>query len=1278
MNKFFTKLAAAFVGMAMAVGVGVAVGNRSDVKAVKAETSSGTASFNLGSNANVTNRWAPGKGSSASYSNSSIATAWAKPNPDSGSHTYTDTMANADGNGQKWTVTYSYSGAYSVSYTGGAAGTANMQFGKGSNPPTTMTFVSTAFTKAMRLSSFSCKYGNASNTSTVKGSLYYDSTLIVAGNATAVGSGDTTETVSYTTGTLIIPAGSSLKVAFSDMAHGMKVYEVSYTLANAESYTVTYNKNDDGASGTIPNGTGASITIAECTMTPPEGKLFFEWNTQPNGQGSSYLPGTTVTANLDLYAIWTNKKSVTYHPNSEEGDSDYVQYFASGADVTIIDNTAETSNFTVPSGYAFNGWNTAANGSGVAKAAGDVLEDQDSNLEFYAQWQQMPTVVYNDNGKTGGSVPTDSNSPYIYNSEVTVLGNTGSLVKTGYEFSGWNTAPNGSGTTYYPGNVFNITESTILYAKWVKLSTSVTFTYGTDVTDSTTLSKTENGKTVSLSIGAEEGTFNTNGNNAYKVFKGKDLTISSAYPIAKIYFTCTANGSAQYGPGCFVTKSGNGFYSFESSGSHGTWAGNDTSIVLTASSNQVRPTSIVVSFVDLPDITISGDSSVKAGSTITLTSDVDGVTWSSSDTNIATVNSSTGVVTGVAYSASTVTITASKSGYDSGTKTITVGYADVTSVEITTKTDELSKLDSFTFGATVLPAKANQAVTWSVVDKVGSEVESGNIIIDENSGELTVAASDSCEITITATTIGKNSSSLSISDSIDVSITGNAVVVVSSSISGYSGKNANLAYSFNNFTDSLSVVSGDTSKVTVGTPTVTSGTSGSGTVRVNFVADTGLTPVTLSFKHGSTVVNTCSVTVTASAVSSVTWSGEDMVVYSGTTITPSYIEDNWEPSYEMNNGDSDYITSDYIIKLGGVAIDLPHTWAASDSGKTLTLTYGGVTTSANNPVITVVQSLNTINKMVPYSHTSSSKWSSYSSAQTLSGVSWNLSSTWKDGSAPSVGNVDATKGQQIGTAADYATAFSLSTSGISGTVTSITVYTSGANDINASLSVTVGSTSFKCNENTSVSLTSTNTGYTFTGSASGNVTLSWSNSSAKAMYFKSVSITHSTGLTTISNSDSHKAAQAAVVEFAQYLNEQMNGTNVCSGTKENRDTAWANVKAKYATLFGPSRTTTFDGDELAWAKDLLANANAVWNGEYDSDEQYCLERAMATYEYCVEHYYSGDAFMSAVRPLTARTDIGFTIQRNDDTTTIAIVIVSLISLSAIGGFFFLRKRKEER
>jgi beta-galactosidase len=84
------------------------------------------------------------------------------------------------------------------------------------------------------------------------------------------------------------------------------------------------------------------------------------------------------------------------------------------------------------------------------------------------------SVTYAGNGSTSGTAPTDGNSPYSQNTPATVLGNPGSLAKTGFNFGGWNTAADGSGTTYTAGSTFTITTNTTLYAKWV---TGYTVTY---------------------------------------------------------------------------------------------------------------------------------------------------------------------------------------------------------------------------------------------------------------------------------------------------------------------------------------------------------------------------------------------------------------------------------------------------------------------------------------------------------------------------------------------------------------------------------------------------------------------------------------------------------------------------------------------------------------------------------------------------------------------------------------------------------------------------------
>jgi len=133
-----------------------------------------------------------------------------------------------------------------------------------------------------------------------------------------------------------------------------------------------------------------------------------------------------------------------------------------------------------------------------------------------------------------------------------------------------------------------------------------------------------------------------------------------------------------------------------------------------------------------------------------------------------------------------------------------------------------------------------------------------------------------------------------------------------------------------------------------------------------------------------------------------------------------------------------------------------------------------------------------------YSFTAS-VWSAYGN-QTLSNVTWTAA-----GTSGIYFGYDATKGQQFGSKATPAKALSLTTTGITGTISSVKVNTSGASNVAGAVSVAVGGAAFTSGTTT---LTSTATDYTFTGSASGNVVISWTQTSSKALYVKSIEITY--------------------------------------------------------------------------------------------------------------------------------------------------------------------------
>jgi len=89
---------------------------------------------------------------------------------------------------------------------------------------------------------------------------------------------------------------------------------------------------------------------------------------------------------------------------------------------------------------------------------------------FCSSYTVTYTVTYNGNANTGGFPPTDESSPYKPSSTVTILGNTGSLARAGYNFAGWNTVADGSGTSYVQGDSFTINTNTILYAQWTPVT----------------------------------------------------------------------------------------------------------------------------------------------------------------------------------------------------------------------------------------------------------------------------------------------------------------------------------------------------------------------------------------------------------------------------------------------------------------------------------------------------------------------------------------------------------------------------------------------------------------------------------------------------------------------------------------------------------------------------------------------------------------------------------------------------------------------------------------
>jgi uncharacterized repeat protein (TIGR02543 family) len=338
------------------------------------------------------------------------------------------------------------------------------------------------------VTNYSVTYNGNSNTggtAPVDGSSPYAS----GSNVTVLGAGTLTKTGYSFTGWNTAANGSGTAYAAGGTISSIAANTTLYAQWAINTYTVTYNgnTNDGGVAptdGSSPYNFGSNVTILGQGTLTKTGFDFNGWNTAADGSGTGYTAAQVVSgiaANLALFAQWVpaNTYAVIYNGNTNTGGTapvDGSSPYTGGANVTVLG-----AGSLVKTGYAFAGWNTAANGSGTAYATGATIAAIGASTVLYAQWTiNTYTVLYDGNGNDGGSAPVDPSSPYNFNSNVTVLG-AGSLTKTNYSFTGWNTAANGSGTAYATGaTITGISANVTLYAQWTINTFTVTYNGNTN------------------------------------------------------------------------------------------------------------------------------------------------------------------------------------------------------------------------------------------------------------------------------------------------------------------------------------------------------------------------------------------------------------------------------------------------------------------------------------------------------------------------------------------------------------------------------------------------------------------------------------------------------------------------------------------------------------------------------------------------------------------------------------------------------------------------------
>ena len=230
-------------------------------------------------------------------------------------------------------------------------------------------------------------------------------------------------------------------------------------------YTVTAHGKSDHAETVEKGDTVSPDLFASVIPDVGEGETFMGWTEQ---QGSTRLFNfaTQITRDIHLYPVIMDGKTytLTYDANGGTGTvpTDSNKY-AKGTYAQVVSGSGLTRE-----GMIFLGWSTNQTAVSPAYYPGGSVKIND-NTTLYAVWG-TPTgkaaITYHSNF---GSDETRKSEDKPINSLITVegYGNLYLPSRTGYEFTGWNTASDGSGTAYAAGATARLTAGgNDLYAQW--------------------------------------------------------------------------------------------------------------------------------------------------------------------------------------------------------------------------------------------------------------------------------------------------------------------------------------------------------------------------------------------------------------------------------------------------------------------------------------------------------------------------------------------------------------------------------------------------------------------------------------------------------------------------------------------------------------------------------------------------------------------------------------------------------------------------------------------
>ena len=246
-------------------------------------------------------------------------------------------------------------------------------------------------------------------------------------------------------------------------AFNTQLYNSVGSQAGAGQSSIIYNGNGatEGSMGMQVGDPDTNATI-QANKYKRQGYKFTGWNTKPDGTGTAYTEGQTVAMpkegqSLNLYAQWKALPvTIIYNGNGGKGNTN--------GETTDADTAIPIApNGYTRDGYTFQTWNTKADGTGDTYRPGDSIT-LTGDITLYAQWKADKAALHYDaNANTATGDTPDSEG--VTDGTITVSKN--GYANVGYTFTGWNTMPDGTGSTIQPGDAVKLPAGGMtVYAQW--------------------------------------------------------------------------------------------------------------------------------------------------------------------------------------------------------------------------------------------------------------------------------------------------------------------------------------------------------------------------------------------------------------------------------------------------------------------------------------------------------------------------------------------------------------------------------------------------------------------------------------------------------------------------------------------------------------------------------------------------------------------------------------------------------------------------------------------